>query len=106
MSDEMIDLAAGDMRLRRRLEAYAEQRLSPDVSATSRMRARVLAHAHRHADRARADAALTIVPAAAGLPTIDHRRRDGRRMVASLGARTVLRNSYTVMMKPGVQNPH
>ena len=38
------------MRLRRRLEAYAEHRLSPDLTATSRMRARVLAHAHRQAD--------------------------------------------------------
>jgi hypothetical protein len=61
----MIDLMAGDLRLRRRLEAYAEHRLSPDLTATSRMRARVLAHAHRQADLARGDAALTIVRASA-----------------------------------------
>lgn len=61
MTDEMIDMMAGDVRFRRRLEAYAESRLSPDLPTTSRMRARVLAHAHRHADLARADAALTIV---------------------------------------------
>ena len=61
MTDEMIDMMAGDVRFRRRLEAYAESRLSPDLATTSRMRARVLAHAHRRADLARADAALTIV---------------------------------------------
>jgi hypothetical protein len=53
---------AGDARLRRRLEAYADLRLTPDLAATSRIRARVLAYAHRQADLARADAALTIVP--------------------------------------------
>lgn len=61
MTNGMIDMMAGDTRLRRRLEAYAESRLSPDLATTSRMRARVLARAHRHADLARADAALTIV---------------------------------------------
>lgn len=61
MTNQMIDMMAGDVRFRRRLEAYAEARLSPDLATTSRMRARVLAHAHRHADLARADTALTIV---------------------------------------------
>jgi hypothetical protein len=61
MDDEMIDLIAGDARLRRRLEAYADLRLSPDLTTSSRIRARVLAVAHRQADLARADAALTIV---------------------------------------------
>jgi ribosomal protein S11 len=64
MDDEMIDLIAGDVRLRRRLEAYADARLSPDLAATARIRARVLVHAHRQADLAGADAALTIVPRA------------------------------------------
>jgi hypothetical protein len=73
----MIDLMAGDMRLRRRLEAYAELRLSPDLTATSRMRARVLAHAHRQADLVRADAALTIVPSSASMNVAPHRRRSG-----------------------------
>lgn len=61
MDDQMIDLVAGDARLRRRLEAYADVRLSPDLVTSSRMRARVLAVAHRQADLARADAALTVV---------------------------------------------
>jgi hypothetical protein len=77
VSDEMIDLMAGDMRLRRRLEAYAEVRLSPDTAATSRIRARVLAHAHRQADLARADAALTIVPPSASITQVARRRRNG-----------------------------
>jgi hypothetical protein len=61
MDDQMIDLVAGDARLRRRLEAYADVRLSPDLVTSSRLRARVLAVAHRQADLARADAALTVV---------------------------------------------
>ena len=85
----MIDLAAGDVRLRRRLEAYADRRLSPDFSATSRMRARVLAHAHRHADRARADVALTVIPPMADARAVG-RRRGGRRMAVSLVAAALL----------------
>jgi uncharacterized membrane protein YgcG len=79
MSNEMIDLAAGDARLRRRLEAYADLRLTPDLTATSRMRARVLAHAHRRADLVRADAALTVVPQTAARPAAQPgiRRRRG-----------------------------
>jgi hypothetical protein len=42
--------------LTRRLEAYAEARLTPDLSATTRMRARVMAAAHRQAALARAEA--------------------------------------------------
>ena len=61
MNDDMIDLMAGDAQLRRRLEAYADARLSPDLAASSRLRARVLAVAHRQADLARADAALTVL---------------------------------------------
>jgi hypothetical protein len=79
MDDHMIDLVAGEAILRRRLESYAELRLSPDLAATARMRARVLAHAHRRADSARAHAALTVVaptvaPAAA-VPTVARSRR-------------------------------
>lgn len=78
MNDRMIDLMAGDARLRRRLEAYADASLSPDLMATSRMRARVLAVAHRRADLARADAALTIVHGrglAMSTPVADRRAR-------------------------------
>lgn len=78
MDDEMIDLTAGDARLRTRLEAYAEMRLTPDLAASSRMRARVLAVAHRQADLARADAALTIVTAATERASMPARRRHAR----------------------------
>jgi hypothetical protein len=78
MDERMIDLMAGDARLRRRLEAYADASLSPDLVATSRMRARVLAVAHRKADLARADAALTVVHGpgvAVSTPLADRRAR-------------------------------
>lgn len=61
MDEQMHELMADDL-LRRRLEAYAGARLSPDLSASSRLRARVMAVAHRHASLARADAALTLLP--------------------------------------------
>ena len=44
--------------------AYAEVRLSPDLATSSRLRARVLAVAHRQADLARADASLTVLSGA------------------------------------------
>jgi uncharacterized membrane protein YgcG len=80
----MIDMMAGDLRLRRRLEAYAESRLSPDLATTSRMRARVLAHAHRRADLARADAALTIVRPGAADEQRARRSAAARRTAISL----------------------
>lgn len=86
----MIDMMAGDARLRRRLEAYAESRLTPDLSATSRMRARVLAHAHRQADLVRADSALTIVRPGVELGAAKRTRRRLRRTVASLVAAAAL----------------
>ena len=101
MDDQMIDLVAGDMRLRRRLEAYADLRLSPDLVTSSRMRARVLAVAHRQADLARADAALTVMhgrgitgstPAADRLArrTRSTRARLRRSLVAMLAAALVV----------------
>ena len=86
----MIDLAAGDVRLRRRLEAYADLRLTPDLTATSRMRARVLAHAHRRADLVRADAALTVVPQAAWRPAARPGVRRGRSTAVALVAAALL----------------
>lgn len=89
MDNEMIDLMAGDARLRERLEAYAETRLTPDLATSSRIRARVLAVAHRQADFARADAALTLVTAAterAAMPPRRHRARWRRPLVALLAA--------------------
>jgi hypothetical protein len=84
MTDEMIDMMAGDVRFRRRLEAYAETRLSPDLATTSRMRARVLAQAHRHADLARTDAALTIVRPGAAEEHRARRSATARRTALSL----------------------
>lgn len=62
MDGQMIDLMAGDASLRRRLMAYADLWLSPDLATSSRLRARVMAVAHRHASLARADAGLTLLP--------------------------------------------
>src|SRR5688572_1252444 len=61
MDDQMIELMDANGLLRRRLEAYADIRLSPDLATSSRLRAKVLAVAHRHASLARADAALTLL---------------------------------------------
>jgi hypothetical protein len=97
MDDRMIDLVAGEAILRRRLESYAELRLSPDLAATARMRARVLAHAHRRADFARADAALTVVaptviPSAPSATIVRSGRRTshGRRAFALIAAAALL----------------
>jgi hypothetical protein len=59
--DEMIGSMTGDAMLGRRLEAYAEARLSPDLATSTRLRARVLAAAHRRAALSRADAGLTVL---------------------------------------------
>ncbi len=95
MDDRMIDLMAGDARLRQRLDAYADARLTPDLVSTSRMRARVLAVAHRQADLARADAALTVVPATAlpGAMSIEGRSVRGRR-----SSRSRMRRPMTALL--------
>lgn len=67
MDDQMMDLMAGDELLRRRILAYADLRLSPDLTTSSRLRARVMAVAHRHASLARADAGLTLLPRPDGM---------------------------------------
>jgi hypothetical protein len=56
MDRELMDRDFKDDELARRLEAYADARLSPELSATSRMRAHVMDAAHRQAMLARADA--------------------------------------------------
>ena len=67
----MLDLMADHGELRRRLEAFAEASLTPDPVASSRMRARVLAVAHRQSSVLRADATLALVadPDVATTPT-------------------------------------
>ncbi len=78
MNDDMIDLMAADVALRRRLETYADSALTPDLAASSRMRARVLAVAHRRDDLDRRDrAALTVLPGG-GTPARAASRSAGR----------------------------
>jgi hypothetical protein len=55
-NDQMHHRDSEDDELARRLEAYADARLSPELSATTRMRARVMTAAHHRAALARADA--------------------------------------------------
>jgi hypothetical protein len=57
-SDSMIDRDVEDVELAERLEAYAQDRLSPSSSATLRMRIHVMAAAERQAGLIRADADL------------------------------------------------
>jgi hypothetical protein len=82
--DDMMELMDANGLLGRRLEAYAEFRLSPDLATSSRLRARVLAVAHRQAALASADAALTILPRAdaENAPTSDAAR--DRHRISSL----------------------
>jgi hypothetical protein len=68
-----------DDELTRRLEAYAEARLSPELSATIRMRARVMAAAHRQAALARADADRAAAAAAIAAQAQDRTRRSAWR---------------------------
>ena len=77
MDDPMLDLMAGNDELARRLGAYGRARLTPDLAASSRMRARVLAVAHRQATRARADSGLAVLdgPSADRIVAIDGTER-------------------------------
>lgn len=76
-SDQMNHREPRDDELRRRLEAYAEARLSPETSATTRMRAQVMAAAQRAVEPgpAGADRASAITGAALA----DRRRRSAWR---------------------------
>jgi hypothetical protein len=62
--DELYVLDRGSVEVIRRLEAYADARLDPSVAATTRMRAAVMAAAHRQAALIAADgaAALALAP--------------------------------------------
>ena len=70
MDDEMIDLLADEGNLRRRLEAYADARLSPERAASARIRARVQAVAHRQSALARSDSTLALLPGPDQHPTV------------------------------------
>jgi hypothetical protein len=109
--DEMMDLTAADALVWRRLEAYAESRLSPDLATSSRLRARVLAVAHRQAALARADAGLTVLlrpDGAAMAPTFSPRAqqlarasRRGHRWTWKRAAAVVLAASLGVGVTVG-----
>jgi hypothetical protein len=63
MTDEaMIDLLLDDGMLQRRLEAFADARLTPGLATSSRMRARVLAVAHRQSALTLADTSRSLLP--------------------------------------------
>jgi hypothetical protein len=74
-NDKMQHQDREDDELTRRLEAYAGARLSPDLSTTIRMRARVMAAAHRQAALARADADRAAGAAIAARAQADRTRR-------------------------------
>jgi len=82
----MQDRDRNDDELARRLEAYAEARLSPELSATTRMRARVMDAARRQAALARADAdrATAIAAAASAARATRIRRPVWRRPLTAL----------------------
>ena len=71
MNDDELnqDGDRGDEALARRLEAYAAERLTPDSSASTRMRAQVMAAAHRQAALARASGAGSSAAAAVAAAT-------------------------------------
>jgi hypothetical protein len=90
---ETIELLPGDAALARLLHAYAETRLTPDLATSSRIRARVLAVAHRRAELAGADVSRALLSAATARakesPVRTVPRRRGRRLAAGLLAATL-----------------
>ncbi len=94
---------ATDDELTRRLEAYAEARLSPDLSTTTRMRAEVMAAALGGAEAARADADR--VPTVGMIVRVDRQRRSAwRRPMALLlaaGLAVALSVSSVAAAQPG-----
>ncbi|HEY8635975.1 MAG TPA: hypothetical protein VIL81_01825 [Candidatus Limnocylindrales bacterium] len=73
MDDDMIESADfGYFELARRLEAYADQRLSPSVAATTRMRTAVMTAAHRRAALIKADATFAAAERIAARPAATH----------------------------------
>jgi hypothetical protein len=83
-NDQMHDRDPEDNELARRLEAYADARLSPELSATTRMRAHVMAAAHRQAALAQADRDRAAAEAAGAVARADRTRRTPWRRAATL----------------------
>jgi hypothetical protein len=78
---ETIELLPGDATLVRLLRVYAESRLTPDLATTARIRARVLAVAHRRAELAGADPSRALLShASPSTPASTARRMPGRRL--------------------------
>ena len=71
----MQDRNRADDELARRLEAYAEARLSPDRAATARMRAHVMAVAHHRAAIARVGTDRVAAPTVLAAAQADRTRR-------------------------------
>ena len=67
MDDDAFDPNdPGNIEVERRLEAYADARLSPGATATTRMRTAVMQVAHRQAAFAQADASARLAETASG----------------------------------------
>jgi hypothetical protein len=99
MEDDVIDqTATGYLELARRLEAYADLRLSPSAAATTRMRTAVMNAAHRRAALIQADAAggsTSPVAAVPGRAPGDHFswRRPAAALVAAAFTLAILAGS-------------
>lgn len=94
MDDAMIDLMADDGMLRGRLDAYAEARLTPELAAATRMRARVLAVAHRRSALGLADPGLALLPT----PDVEPRHTVSVRTVAVPSRRRGARRRALVVL--------
>ena len=92
MYDAIDPYDVGMRELSRRLEAFADTRLSPSLSGTSRMRTTVMNAAHRRATLLAADRAFeTVADTAAAVPALAAERsrlasRAWRRPMAALAA--------------------
>ena len=82
-NDRMEHREPADDELARRLQAYAEARLSPELSAVPRMRAHLAAAAQRHEAPVGADAGRTATPANKAA-LADRRRRPAWRRPVTL----------------------
>ena len=96
---ETIELLPGDAALVRLLHAYAETRLTPDLATSARIRARVLAVAHRRAELAGADTSRALLSrAASSAPATTARAGSGprwRRVAIGLLAATLAMGGAT-----------
>jgi hypothetical protein len=83
MDDDMQAIEVRDVEIERRLEAYARARLSPDIIAVARSRARIMRESRLQFDAARIAAHMT--PAIVVIP----RRSFGRRLAMPILAASV-----------------